>query len=369
MKSSIVRTIHTVFLIVCFSLQTIHGESPALTVKVGAVLPLTGPLAQVGLEVQRGLELGSQEFSTPSLQIKPIYQDTAYQRLRTISAAKKLLSDEHPDVIISLWDDADPVAALAETEHLPHIAIRWDNSLTNRYKYTLTIESTVQANTEKVLELAAAMGARTLALIGEDNQSFVLVQHILRERTKSSSIALVYDELIPSGTESRETVLRAVSKKPDLILLATFPPTTQAVIRRLREIAQHQAFTGFFENLNELDLVEGIPFVSQYALSPDFAAKYMARFHEAPISRAPHGYDIVKILASAYSSKEQRLNSDELLQSFVHLSNLSGATGLMSFLPPRTIQNQPVIKVTERGKFIEIPLTEVSRRFNQHFKK
>lgn len=353
------RTLFAVLIaLLSFSALNVHGEeSPSLT--IGAVIPLTGNLAHVGEDIRRGLEMGIDEFGA-SLKVRVIAEDSQHELKRAASAAAKLAEQDKVNVLISLWDTADVVAPIAERSKIPHIAIRWNHHIAEKYKYTFTIESTYRSFTEAQAALLKVLGVKKIGLLTEEAQGWVLADDYWRQISGKNSIEIVGAErLSRENTDYRSIIVRLLHKKPEMIVLGTNPPLTDLTIKQLRQLAPMQRVTGYFSLIQDPKLVEGLPFVDQFESEGWFAEKFRQRYGSAFTSRAPHAYDIIKVLSYAVTNQNGRTNGESLVKGIESMPQMPGALGVIKVSSRHTIESECAFKIWKNGSMQTLKLEEL----------
>lgn len=345
----------TKFLPLLISLMVV-GIGPALAdptlVKIGATLPLTGRLAIAGQDARQGIELAVKEFASPSVKLEAVFDDNQHDTKSAVSSARKLLDVDKVNVLISMWDMADVVAPLSEQKHVPHLAVRWNPHITEKYKYTFTFESTYRSYVESLLALLQKSGVNSLALITEEGQGWILSADYLLDKAPAAGIEVVGDErYAPDGADYRTTILRATRNKPQMVILLSNPPHTELLIKQLRESAPTQKFTGYFEII-DLKLVEGIPFVAQFEVESWFAKKFGEQFGSPPRSRAAQVYDMVHLIALATARTEALPTPDAIIAALKAMPSGSGATGELFSSSPRVVESRCVWKVARNADYV-----------------
>jgi branched-chain amino acid transport system substrate-binding protein len=81
------------------------GVAPAAdkTIKIGALLPLSGPGAYFGAQDRQGIELALEKINQTDvngIKLEVYYEDSACQPLPATQAAKRLIEEAKPDIII-----------------------------------------------------------------------------------------------------------------------------------------------------------------------------------------------------------------------------------------------------------------------------
>lgn len=325
-------------------------QADRTTVRIGAVIPFSGPLSHVGIDIKRGISLGIKDYSGGNLKFKVIYEDSRHEAATAVIAAQKLLKQDDVDIILSLWDTSDAIAPLAEADNTPHIGIRWNPEIAKRFNYTFTMESTYQSYIESLVKLLKALGKNSIYLLTEEAQGWILASDYLRDNVKNYALTILGEDRLNGSNDPRTAVLKAGHANADIVVILTNPPLTQNVLRRFKEISPNQAITAYSEVIDP-KLVEGIPFVAQFDTQAWFNDKFIKEFGEPFNSRAPHGYDLIALISKAYEGKSSPLQGEELLKSLLNIKSFNGATGKVSISSEKTIESACVWKVAKNGKF------------------
>ena len=326
-----------------------------VTVSIGVQLPLSGELAFVGQDIQRGIDLALEDLHSSPIKLTVYYEDDRGSAVQAASASQRLIMQKKVDVAVSLWDMAEIVAPVAERAKIPHLSIRWNPHVAERYPYTFTLESTYKTFARYQLALAQASGAKTLGLITEESTGWILVRDYLEASAKEYGISVVSsDAYMPApGLDLRPVVTHALSRKPDFLIINNFQPWIVPTIRLIRQLNKQQKFTGYFEGIEQPQLVEGIPFVNQSNTSPLFQERFLKRYGERYKMRAPHAYDIIKIIHDAYAkSPSRKATSDELVSSLREIRNYQGQSGILTANATKNIETEPVYQIL-RGRVAE----------------
>lgn len=323
-----------------------------VVVKIGATLPLTGRLAIAGQDARQGIELAIQEFSSPTVKLEAVFDDNQHDAKLAVSSARKLFDFDNVNVLISMWDMADVVAPLAEKHKVPHLAVRWNPHITEKYKYTFTFESTYRSYVDSLIALLKKTNVNSIAIITEESQGWILSADYLLSKAPEFGIKVAGDErYVPGGTDFRTTILRAIKNKPEMVVLLRNPPYTEMIIKQIQESAPSQKFTGYFEIIDPT-LVNGIPFVAQFDVKNWFTKRFSDRYGTAPRSRAPQMYDMVHLVSLATSSSGILPTPNSIVDALKILPSGSGATGELLSSVPRVVESRCVWKVARNAEFV-----------------
>ncbi len=328
-----------------------HVVAESHEIKIGATLPLTGRLSFLGEDIRRGMTLAFEQTSSSNIKFISIFDDNQHDAKLAGSSAKRLLEIEKVDVVISLWDMADVIAPLAERKKIPHISIRWDPGVAEKYDYTITVESTYRSYVDSLIKLLGTLNARSVSLMTEEGKGWLLAADYLQEVAAKSGVTVLRDERYLSGTSDFQTILlRALKPKPDYVLLLSNPPHTEQIIETIHKVAPNQKYTGYFEVLERPSLVDNVPFVAQFEVTGWFGEMFRNRFGSWPKGRAPQAYDIVRILAATMERTKRKPTLLAIADTVRMLSN-KGAVGPLFVSGQRTIESECVWKIARNGKF------------------
>ena len=299
--------------------------------RIGLSAPLSGDLAPIGQEIVRGLEMAAQEFSNKDFKFKIISEDDQFQRKNALSAGKKLIEIDKVQSIISLWDMSEIIAPVAEQNKVPHFAIRWNPHVAEKYSYTMTVESTYKSWIDSLVELIKYQNIRTVSLILEEAEGWILGAERLKKLLSDNQISLVSEITYQrGGLDHKSLVQRALRAKPEMVLLFSNPPDVQILIQKIKENKVDQRFGGYFEILDDPSLAEGMPFVAQLQPESWFIEKYESKYKLHIKSRAPQSYDIVALISDAIKDKKKVPDGASIVSHISNIKDFSGASGILS---------------------------------------
>jgi branched-chain amino acid transport system substrate-binding protein len=323
------------------------------TVKVGAVLPLSGELAYVGNDIREGVTLALEKQSSSEVKFEFIWEDGKFSPRESVTAVQKLISSDGVDVVLSLWDTADVIAPIAEKAKVIQLSIRWNPDVAAEHKYTFTFESTYPSYYRDMAQLIRKQGLSKAVFIHEETQAGVRERAAFEREAKAQGIVVLAVESFPTGEQDfRSLLTRLLSKNPEIVANEGFPPASSTLLRQLRSLRPAMRHIGFYEVISEPELIEGQPFVSQLGFLPEFSATFEKRFGHPFKIRAPHGYEAVRILNWAYSSisSEQKPSTSAVRDQLEKLHHFPSVLGELSVNSTRNIEHPNTFKVMKNGK-------------------
>jgi branched-chain amino acid transport system substrate-binding protein len=316
------------------------------SIKIGALLHLSGDLAMQGAAFREGIELAVASINSSGgiggTPIAVVFEDTELKPSVAYKGAKKLLElDGVVAGLVSTSAETKAAGSLFEAKKVPLICL-WDSSpeVERLGQHVFGIGTWTPSAGEKVAEYAYhKLGTRRAAVIFQEDEWALTVTEAFADRFASLGGALVFNEsLNPDSFDFRSVISRMMAKRPDL-LYAPFGFNTAAFLKQLRQLrfgkpifesdtlndeiisAAGQAAEGVYQT-QSVD-----PEGGAYEL---FANEYKEKFGRAPSMPiyAAWGYDGVELIARAIKSVGPRpaLISGELYKT----ENHAGASGNIS---------------------------------------
>lgn len=352
---------HIFLLLFVFSLfvNKVLAEQSECSFKIGAALPLTGSMAQAGAEIRNGLLLGLQDLPQERrAKIKLIFEDTAYSQTRTATVATKLISQDHVNAIITVWDSSEIVAPITEKSGVITFAYRWNHDVTKDRPLTFTFESTYESWIDEMLKLLNCLGKKRLGVFNEQVVGCEVADKYLRKRASDFQIDVALDESLSSeGRDFKTVLLKAKRGNIDSIFDCTNAGIADALIKEIREVLPGIFHTGYYANVSDLSLIEGIPYVDQLGFFDDFNQRFEKLYGVRPKYRAPHAYETIRLFSDALENtcKDTTASNIAALNTGIadflsHVKNRPSVLGTITAGPFRNIEHPNYVKVVRNGK-------------------
>jgi branched-chain amino acid transport system substrate-binding protein len=327
-------------------------------VKIGVIIPLSGDNAFVGEDIRDGLLLARKITADHDRNYQLIFEDSRFDLHQAALEAQKLITVDHVDALVSLWDEADVIAPLAEKSKTLHFSIRWDPDVAIKNHYTFTHENTYYAYVASTLKLLEKLGARRVAALINKKQGWVLGAHEFQRLTATSPVKLVSTQtFIPGERDVRSIIAKAAEARPDAFFILASIPEMDIVLKQLRQMFPQTPVTGYFDYVQEeMKGIENQPYVAQAEGTEEFNRIFKKQYGSLPKTRAPHAFDIFNLFALAYSKFpiNPKPTSDQLISELVKIQNYPGAVGTLNVDPRHFIESPSIWKMVKNGKRILI---------------
>lgn len=298
------------------------------TLRIGAILPLTGPVASFGRSSQNALLLALDDVKSvePKLSLQIDFEDSAADPKTAISAFERLRRIKGSEVFISSVSSV--VLALkpaVQREKLLLFANAAHPELTRDGGHVFRYSNTVDSEAQSIEDFLPTIGSKQIFLLAiNDEYGKAYVSELTRLAESSSpGFRLVGFDLYNRSTNDFRTILaKADQAQPDAYVLVGFGRTLGLLIKQLRETqftGPYIASLGFVVTPDALEsageAVRGGYFVNYSSLGDprvqDLRKKYRERFGETPSPSIILDYAIVFMLANAQSSAGGSLDNLE----------------------------------------------------------
>lgn len=337
--------------------QVIQAEISEL--KVGVILPLSGPLADFGTAIRNGIELYQSEHPDSVSKIAYIYEDDQYDAKNSITAYRKLATIDKVDMFFSFGSPAcSALAPIVDKEHELMLCFTSDETSSLNRKNVIRAHDNSARYIRPLLEYLRLKGQKEFFIVktemGYVNSMLNAVQSNLRKNENLELVATVN----PGELDFRSIILKLKGKKVKTVGLFLLPSQILTFIKQSKDVAYE--FNLYSTNLIESSLllpdshfVEGAIY-SYYDIKEEFVKEYEAKYKlDAQMPMAGNAYDMADVVASGFSAhKENDITS--LVEIFKSVVNKAGNEGNFSYVEDREggkyFSHQLVVKQVKSGK-------------------
>jgi len=332
------------------------ADEAAPSVKIGAVLALSGEFATFATEVVKGVELAVQEANAQGKNIELVVEDGGSLNPKiTVSAAHRLLNIAKVDIGVTLIiEEAEPIAPVFNTAETP-LVVLWDSNqrLRDMGAYIYGSGYVTEASGELMARFAYnKLGLRSVALIRHLTPAAEIFQASFKDVFESSGGKIVFeDEVSPGSQDFRTLIGRMKQAKPDGIYMALVPPDSVSFIKQLDEQGLKVPLLSPDMLIQEVidasgPLLEGAYFTFIWSDKTDFLNELYLKKYGKPSTDTPMvslGYDgLTNIIKAVDISRAKEIDLHSAM--------------LEVFGQDRSLKRQQKLYQVKNGKSIEIPI-------------
>ena len=228
------------------------------SLKMGAIVPVSGPAAAFGLGCQRGLEMAAEDVGVFSVgndkyKIEVVTYDTVYDPAKTVAAMNRAVYNDNVKYGIIIGAGVHPpiLPIIRETGFLDLAFAAAGRQITNAENPTVfrIMASSDQLYQTHLVPIVEKLGVKRVAFLGPNDElgkNDAKVVKAQLEPLKAKGVQFVGDEYYErGGKDFGPALLRLIAQKPDLIETDGSPTGSIALIAKQ---ARELGFQGYFLN-------------------------------------------------------------------------------------------------------------------------
>ena len=297
------------------------------SIKIGAILPLSGDLADIGQEINRGALIAVDELQSQGIKVDYISEDDQFDFKKTASAAQKLTTIDKVDAVFTaIGEQAEPIAKIFNAAKVP-LLVAWDsnNNLKKLGDYIFSTGFSSEGSGEKMADFAREkLGLSKVALVSHvDAVADIIVDAFVKKFSNFGGTVISKDRVSADTTDYRSVITKIKNEKADGVYTIFLPPANGLFAIQSKQLGLSVTIMAA-DAIQDSEIsqagsaIEGWYMHYMYTESPDKLTKlYEQKFGQGPASivYASFGYDSVVVLAEAGKiSKEKNIEIAEALR-------------------------------------------------------
>jgi len=306
-----------------------NDETYNKTIKIGAILPLTGSASLFGENMKNGIMLALENNDL----ITVSYEDSKALPADGVSAYQKLIATG-VDVVISVFSGVSvPLTNLAMENKIPLImSIVAADNVTNEYSYRYYArpENYVKPAFESLN--SPMQDKKNLAVLYRNDEFGISVHDVIKQQIEQNDKNIVADEsFLPNETDFSSVITKIKSTKPEVLLfVAATPAEAIAIVTQAYELKLDAILIENSSVLSDSDVQKQAPLFMFYTTafqfafpnnSVEFKQEYTNKFEKSPNFAAVFGYDIGNLIAYCVDTKT------DIQTCLSNTKNISGLAG------------------------------------------
>jgi len=318
-------------------------------IKIGAILPLSGPVSIFGNWIREGIDLALEDINDSRINI--MYEDSKLDAKEGISAFNKLVDIDKAKIIISAMSSVSvPLMPLAKEKEIllflqdvtyPDITV--GNPLVLRH----FIQSDREASILAEYTLDELKIKKVGILYVNDEAGVGAKEAFKRIFEEKGGEVLILESYGTRDTDMKTQILKIKNENTEGIYLFGNGPSWAQTLKQIKELGfEGKILTNtamFIKNFREIagDAAEGVYFTYPYSDTfkesvEEFVNLYKEKYGREPEMEAYYAWDILHILARALEENNWKTKSIE--KAILDIKEFEGAFG-------KTI-------ITENGDFL-----------------
>jgi len=336
-------------------------------IKIGAILPLTGPAGQFGQFAKEGIDIAIDEISKQrdvSLTIRVLYEDSQGDPKNAVSILNKFTKVDKVDVVFVLTSgETLALIPIINQEKILTFTGTLLPGITEKSQYLLRNATSLDQETKFMADfLANKRNKPPVAVIFVNNDAGRVSYEQFKKAYDALSGEIVLAESYEPGASDFRTQLTKIKEKnPEYLYILSYKEFG-LIMKQARELGIKATFIGTttFEDPSGVKVAGESANGAIYTVSafnPDSPTLPMAQFQEkykAKYGRKAELYaalfrDNVHILARAHQLRSG--DTQDMRNNIIQLGTFEGASGSTKFLPNGDVEKPLAFKRIRNGKF------------------
>jgi branched-chain amino acid transport system substrate-binding protein len=337
-------------------------------VKVGAVLPMTGPDAECGKSMQRGIDLAVEDVNSAggihSKKLQVITIDSKSDATAGANAATRLIkADKVPAIITVLAGVTQSIMPVTEKNKVMLFTAATDPGLTEQGEYVFRNATSIRNEVDAMLNVCRErLKIKKVALVFVASPKGNWARSYFQREWESRGGQVTASEGYQPGAEIRRTQLEHIKlTNPEAIYLLAGRQDGQ-VMNEARQLGITSQFLGTSDfELPEVLIAraaaEGAIYTRAFFDPASggepmalFRKRFQARNARDPDVFAVTAYDATLIIADAINVAGA--DPDSARDAVLSIVDFPGLSGLTSFLPDGEADKPVELRKIENGAFV-----------------
>ncbi|MEZ4754423.1 MAG: penicillin-binding protein activator [Bdellovibrionota bacterium] len=325
--------------------------------KMGALLPLSGEVANIGEACRNGMELAKSNLEPEiAKKLDLIFEDDALLSKTSVSAFNKLVTEDKIDLAVSFSSGTSKaLAPIADSKNIPLIAIASDKGVVEGRQNVVTLWVTPEVQAQLLIKEIQNRGYKKIAIVSATHDA---TEAFLSEFNKANQgiveVALS-EEFLTQARDFKPFIGKIKAKKDiDAIFVNLFFGQPGTFAKQVRELGLDIDFFGVevFEEKSEIEASKGALIGAWYIQADDgkdnFIKRYSNQYQDATTYTAANCYDAVFLAAEWI---KQDMSPTKFVTYLKTLKDFDGALGTYSATGDNRFTLPAVIKVVEKDGF------------------
>jgi branched-chain amino acid transport system substrate-binding protein len=344
-------------------------------ITIGALLPLTGNSASIGERVKQGVDLALEEVNRSGNKLRVVYEDDKGETASAITAARKLIHQDHARILIGPLK-SDPLLAVAPITEQDKVILFSPTAgaakISEAGDYVFRNIENPDVHGNGAATFLKEQHTRNVAIFASQASNAQSYASTFKAAWTKMGYISYESNYATDATDFRAEITKAIITTPDAIYIGVGTAKDAGLlIKQLRE----QGFVGLIvasvaADAKELvdtagQAAEGVYIVS-VAFNPlEGPAKaynelYRQKYGKDSEGLAANGYDAVMILAqAAVTCQKSTIVSTDCVRDFIYnTKNYPGVAGNTTFDKNGDVLKPVLLKQVQHGTLISIKLLQ-----------
>jgi ABC-type branched-subunit amino acid transport system substrate-binding protein len=304
--------------------------------RLGVIVPLSGPLAFFGNDYIRAYDLVRADHPEVDRTIRIYWEDSAYDSNQALRAFNKLVTVDKVDVVLSFGGPMlSALAPVAEKRKIPFFATESEKRDCEGRAYCSLFRNEADEWGQATWIILRKLGKSNIGIVKNQNQFMnTFVNAIVRNKSDKETAEILLD-LPPEMADLRSSILSLKSKNIDALGVYLLPTSHHGFLDATRSLTKTFLLFGVEEflvkenNKGFEDFIEGALVVAPYA-TQTYRDRFESKYgHSGGLYYTPTFYDFVSLLKDTITT-DKSLRGIDLVNALHFKGEKEGISGKYS---------------------------------------
>ncbi|MCL1892313.1 MAG: ABC transporter substrate-binding protein [Alphaproteobacteria bacterium] len=323
-------------------------------IKIGAILPLSGDLANVGESAKNAIMMAvanANKNADNRYYYKLVVDDDRFEVKKTVVLANKQIFSNAVAAIVGFASTPGLVVApIADKHKVIYMNVGASDQNIAKGGYAFIHWTMPSQTTGRLAEFFARKGYKNIAIISEVDAGFSVLEKALAGAAKNAGIKTKTFEINPTEKDFRPVLAQIKQMKPDALVVGVWGAQLPILIKQYHEsgLTMPIANTETFSMAPDFSILEGAYF-SDVAQSPEeFNARLRGEYKSTASDFATGNfYDAIMLMVKAFETAE---TPEEAAAALRAIKEYDGIVGRLTQSDNGIFQSDAVIKRVTNGK-------------------
>ena len=336
-------------------------------VNIGAILPLTGRVAEMGEGSRNAISMAvEEENKNPNhkFHYNVLFEDDQLTISKTAMSANKLINVNKVNALISFFSNAGLlISTLADENKIIHFANTWNADVAQKSLYSFIHQTQSEEVVDKFVSHAKSIGIKKIAVLTSTNSGTYVGAVYAKEEISKNGMQVSSFEKFNDGERFFNPIIeKAKTTNPDIYLIMVLPPELDLIIKQMHELGINNdkiTTVAYFDISKNKNLFNGSWEATVSNPNKDFLNSYINKYDTEPAYGTAFSYDIAKLIVFGYENTEAKdgelyPTNEDVIKKLKQVKDFEYSIGRISIDSDGVVHSKASIKKVEDGKIIPV---------------
>ncbi len=336
-------------------------KEPEITepIKIGVIVPLSGPAAIFGENAQKAILLAQEELGKSKYKYEVLFEDGQFDIVKSVASANKLINVDKVDILITSGSGVgNAISPITLDNNVIHFCVASEKNIAEGKSNF--IHWTPPSEVNKVfIEKLQKENIQKLGYFGSQDQAMTAIIDDLKIQLKDTDIEIFNPQIVDlSNKDFKSSITKVKQDDVDAYLILVGTPALEILVKQMKELGIKKPLVAIqvFESSRQPELFEGYWYANGAQTTNEFNDKFFAKTGVNPTMGTANSYDIFNliVLATEKIKSKTKPEVNQIIEELNKIKNFDGALGNLEIVEPGIVWSKGVIKKIENGKHIVV---------------